>query len=142
MNNRHSHGIFLLVLYLTFAIFTLALTVTAASVYENISSGMEENHSVRTALSYISTKMRQADGVKIENGQIIIAEDDCVSRIYYHDGSLTEYFGEANAEFETEYGDEIISADSFEAKEENGNIHIEIGMNGRVYPLDFAQKVN
>ncbi|MBQ2911813.1 MAG: DUF4860 domain-containing protein, partial [Clostridia bacterium] len=110
MNNRHSHGIFLLVLYLTFAIFTLALTVTAASVYENISSGMEENHSVRTALSYISTKMRQADGVKIENGQITIAEDDCVSRIYYHDGSLTEYFGEANAEFETEYGDEIISA--------------------------------
>ena len=142
MNNRHSHGIFLLVLYLTFAIFTLALTVTAASVYENISSGMEENHSVRTALSYISTKMRQADGVKIENGQIIIDEDDCVSRIYYHDGSLTEYFGEANAEFETEYGDEIISADSFEAREENGNIRIEIGINGRVYPLDFAQKVN
>ena len=142
MNNRHSHGIFLLVLYLTFAIFTLALTVTAASVYENISSGMEENHSVRTALSYISTKMRQADGVKIENGQIIIAEDDCVSRIYYHDGSLTEYFGEADAEFEAEYGDEIISADSFEAREENGNIRIEIGINGRVYPLDFAQKVN
>lgn len=142
MNNRHSHGIFLLVLYLTFAIFTLALTVTAASVYENISSGMEENHSVRTALSYISTKMRQADDVKIENGQITIAEDDCVSRIYYHDGSLTEYFGEADAEFEAEYGDEIITADSFEAKEENGDIYIEIGINGRVYPLDFAQKVN
>lgn len=142
MNNRHSHGIFLLVLYLTFAIFTLALTVTAASVYENISSGMEENHSVRTALSYISTKMRQADDVKIENGQIIIDEDDCVSRIYYHGGSLTEYFGEADAEFEAEYGDVIITADSFEAREENGDIYIEIGINGRVYPLDFAQKVN
>ena len=142
MNNRHSHGIFLLVLYLTFAIFTLALTVTAASVYENISSGMEENHSVRTALSYISTKMRQADDVKIENGQIIIDEDDCVSRIYCHDGSLKEYFGEADAEFEAEYGDVIISADSFEAREENGDICIEIGINGRVYPLDFAQKVN
>ena len=103
---------------------------------------MEENHSVRTALSYISTKMRQADDVKIENGQITIAEDDCVSRIYYHDGSLTEYFGEADAEFEAEYGDEIITADSFEAKEENGDIYIEIGINGRVYPLDFAQKVN
>ena len=92
--NRKSHpqGVFIIALYLVFAIFTLALTAVSASVYENITSGMEENHSVRTALSYISTKMRQADDVTVNNGVLEIAEDDCVSRIYFHNGHITEQY--------------------------------------------------
>ena len=129
--NRKSHpqGVFIIALYLVFAIFTLALTAVSASVYENITSGMEENHSVRTALSYISTKMRQADDITVNNGVLEIAEDDCVSRIYFHNGHITEHYGEG-----------LIPADSFKITEQNGSIYLEIGINNAVYPLIFSQK--
>lgn len=140
MNKKtHSQGVFILVLYLMFAIFTLALTLTASSVYENISTGMEENHSVRTALSYISTKMRQADGITVEKGCLTIAETGGISRIYYHNGAVMEHYGEADMEFEADYGDEILSADSFAVSEEDGTFHVEIGMDGEIYPLIFAK---
>ena len=140
--NRKSHpqGVFIIALYLVFAIFTLALTAVSASVYENITSGMEENHSVRTALSYISTKMRQADDITVNNGVLEIAEEDCISRIYFHNGHITEHFGEADMEFEADYGEGLIPADSFEITEQNGSIYLEIGINNAVYPLIFSQK--
>ena len=141
MNRKgHPQGVFIIALYLVFAIFTLALTAVSASVYENITSGMEENHSVRTALSYISTKMRQADDITVNNGVLEIAEEDCISRIYFHNGYITEHYGEADMEFEADYGEGLIPADSFEITEQNGSIYLEIGINNAVYPLIFSQK--
>ena len=69
-----------------------------------------------------------------------IAEDDCVSRIYFHNGYITEHYGEADMEFEADYGEGLIPADSFEITEQNGSIYLEIGINNAVYPLIFSQK--
>ncbi|MBE6987182.1 MAG: DUF4860 domain-containing protein [Ruminococcaceae bacterium] len=139
MNRNSLQSLFFLTLCLIFALFTLALTATAASVYENIAADMEENHMTRTALSYISTKIRQSDRVSAENGQIITDEDGFISRIYYFNGAIMEYFGEEDAEFQPDYGYEIAAAESLEVTEENHRIYINIGINNRVYPLIFAK---
>lgn len=123
-----------------FAIFVLALTAASASVYENISGGMEDNHSVRTALSYISTKVRQAEEVRVEENALLITDEGGVSMIYFHNGAVMEYYGEADSGFEPSYGDEMVKAESFEAVRQDGCVYVDISVNGKSYPLVFAEK--
>lgn len=123
-----------------FALFVLALTATSASVYENISGGMEQNHNVRTALSYISTKVRQAENIRVEDNVLLIADEGGTSMIYFHEGTIMEYYGEKDDDFEPTYGDEMVKAESFEAESRDGCVYVDITVNGRNHPLVFAEK--
>ena len=132
-------GLFVLVLYLLFALCTMALMVTASSVYENITVSMEQNHSIRTNLSYISTKIRQADRIAITDGRIEAYENGFVSRIYFYDGNICEQYCEAEMEFDAEYGDAITQAESFETSADDKAYYINIGIDGAEYPLIFTK---
>ncbi|MBR4878826.1 MAG: DUF4860 domain-containing protein [Clostridia bacterium] len=132
-------GLFVLVLYLLFALCTMALMVTASSVYENITVSMEQNHSIRTNLSYISTKIRQADSIAITDGRIEAYEKGFVSRIYFYDDNICEQYCEADMEFDAEYGDAITQAESFETSADDKAYYINIGIDGAEYPLIFTK---
>ena len=59
---KHSTDIlFVLVLFLVFTSSALAVILLGARVYQSTSSRMESNYNVRTALAYVSEKIRLND---------------------------------------------------------------------------------
>ena len=73
---KHSTDIlFVLVLFLVFTSSALAVILLGARVYQSTSSRMESNYNVRTALAYVSEKIRQND----ESGAVSLCELDALS---------------------------------------------------------------
>lgn len=59
---KHSTDIlFVLLLFLVFTSSALAVILLGAKVYQNTASRMESNYTVRTALAYVTEKIRHAD---------------------------------------------------------------------------------
>ena len=64
---KHSTDIlFVLLLFLVFTSSALAVILLGAKVYQNTASRMESNYTVRTALAYVTEKIRHADVPKAE----------------------------------------------------------------------------
>lgn len=103
-SSRHSiSSFFTFLLLLVFMLFTLMLTGTGAAIYKNSSAHLEENYTSRTAVSYVTEKIRQHD----QNGCIFLTEveqlpalalsdtiqgEDYITYIYFYDQSLCELF--------------------------------------------------
>ena len=122
---KHSTDIlFVLVLFLVFTSSALAVILLGARVYQSTSSRMESNYNVRTALAYVSEKIRQND----ESGAVSLCELDgipaltlsqrmedtsYITYLYFQDGALKELLTEASREVSSEQGTAIISLKSF-----------------------------
>ena len=122
---KHSTDIlFVLVLFLVFTSSALAVILLGARVYQSTSSRMESNYNVRTALAYVSEKIRQND----ESGAVSLCELDgipaltlsqrmedtsYITYLYFQDGALKELLTEASREVSAEQGTAIISLKSF-----------------------------
>ncbi|MCD8395609.1 MAG: DUF4860 domain-containing protein [Lachnospiraceae bacterium] len=102
---QHStSSLFTFLLLLVFALFALLLAGTGAVVYQNSMASLDENYTSRTAIAYVSEKVRQYDS----EGQISFssvedipalalhsaadASADTVTYIYFYDGSLCELY--------------------------------------------------
>ena len=59
---EHSQSFFVLALYMIFVILALVFLTAGASVYGSVTENMDESYEIRTALSYVSTKVRQSAG--------------------------------------------------------------------------------
>ena len=126
---KHSTDIlFVLVLFLVFTSSALAVILLGARVYQSTSSRMESNYNVRTALAYVSEKIRQND----ESGAVSLCELDgipaltlsqrmedtsYITYLYFQDGALKELLTEASREVSAEQGTAIISLKSFSVRE-------------------------
>ena len=126
---KHSTDIlFVLVLFLVFTSSALAVILLGARVYQSTSSRMESNYNVRTALAYVSEKIRQND----ESGAVSLCELDgipaltlsqrmedtsYITYLYFQDGALKELLTEASREVSSEQGTAIISLKSFSVRE-------------------------
>lgn len=114
----------ILLMYVAFFFCGIFLIVISLQVYENIVIANEENFELRTSLSYVATKIRQADTV----GQTFMEEKDGVNvlvlgeeiegeiyqtYIYYMDGYLYELYGEEDMEYELDYGMEVMEIQDF-----------------------------
>ena len=113
---KHSTDIlFVLVLFLVFTSSALAVILLGARVYQSTSSRMESNYNVRTALAYVSEKIRQND----ESGAVSLCELDgipaltlsqrmgdtsYITYLYFQDGALKELLTEASREVSAEQG--------------------------------------
>lgn len=74
---KHSTDIlFVLLLFLVFTSSALAVILLGAKIYQNTASRMESNYTVRTALAYVTEKIRHAD----ESGTISPGELDGLDR--------------------------------------------------------------
>lgn len=120
-------ALFVITLFLVFAVSLLMLTGTGANVYKNIVSNMDRNYDTRTAFSYISEKLHQADvkgnvSVGTYGGMdaVILSEEiDNVpycTYLYLFDGSLMELFIRKEQYIEPKYGTKIMDLDGFEIK--------------------------
>lgn len=120
-----------------FAVSGMILANLGVIVYKNIAESNLENYELRTSLSYVRTKIRQADEkdcIRIEDGkrgrELVLSEKDETGGltdtvIYFYDGGLYELTHERGAEFEPEDGFMIVAVNGFSVeKAEKGLIKL------------------
>lgn len=119
-----------------FAVSALFLVNIGVQVYKNVVIANNDNFELRTSLSYMATKVRQADCA----GMVEIRDMDGVSvlvlgeenedgafetYLYFWDGYLYEHFMEKGGYFEPGYGMETFEAASFLMEEtQAGQLHL------------------
>ena len=106
-----------------FAVASLFLINIGVQVYKNVVIANNDNFELRTSLSYLATRVRQAD----QTGMVEIREEDGLkilvlgeekedgefeTCLYFWDGFLYEHFMEKGGYFEPGYGMETFEVES------------------------------
>lgn len=120
---------FIMALFGAFAITGLLVVLFGARVYQSTISRMDMNYSSRTALSYVTEKIRAHDftggadaadvGVASYNGQSVLLLNETVNDrsyvtyLYVEDGILREFTAPSEYEFRYDQGTEILPIKEF-----------------------------
>lgn len=134
---RKDHSIDLLFSILLFGIyilFLLLMLLFSAKAYQHAVKGQSENYHLRTAMSYLTVKIRQHDnGKDVFLGELQGTEAICLSDqiegkeyityIYLYDGQLKELFTPAQSQVSLSMGTDIASLDSFIIEETPENFY-------------------
>lgn len=126
--------LFILALFCAFLVSALFIVLFGARIYRSTVADMETNFTSRTALSYITEKMRQHDtvggaSVTFIDGQpvlILNQENDNVNYCTYlfsHDGYLKEITAKESFEFDFSSGQNILALSDFTAKEISDSLY-------------------
>jgi len=134
---RSSHNkvdtVFVLMIFCVFAVSVFLVLMLSGSTYRNIADISSEGRDDRIAMSYIRTKVRNADSA----GSIYVSEfhglsalsleeyfggNTFVTHIYAYDGWIFELFHVAGVEFTPEDGVPIIRADYLSFEEIAGGL--------------------
>ena len=121
--------LFTLVLLVLFALASLALVVTGASVYRNTASSMEENYTTRTALAYVAEKIRQNDVAGALEAQDHVlcltqyGEENACLYIYEYQGWLSELLIWEDQEFRPEEGQRLLEVGAFSVEPQGGSLY-------------------
>ena len=137
--NHSIDSLFTFLLLLIFSLFTLMLAGMGSSIYRNGAAYLDENYTSRTAIAYVSEKVRQHD----EAGNIfmtsvedlpalglrdVIEEQSFLTYVYYYDGALCELFIQENRTPEARLGNRIIELSDFTIEPVPGSESADIGM--------------
>lgn len=146
---------FVLVLFFAFALAVFALSALSAGAYQRTVAGMDSNYQGRTALAYVSNKVRrcQPDMIRLEGDG-----DSCVlmlgekadgemytTAIFAHDGQLLEtedLGGFGDIEPDADFSMPIIALESFSADMEGNLLRLWVTTtDGMVYETAIALRV-
>lgn len=116
------------ILFFVFALSGVLLVTIGLNVYKNIVLANDGNFELRTSLSYVATKIRQNDtlgktSIKEKDGVTVLVMGEEVegevfeTLIYHYDGYLRELYKEKDAEYELNYGFEIMEVEDFAIEE-------------------------
>ena len=116
---------------LTLTMFTLCVLLvllTAADLYRTLVDRGEASYARRTALQYLTTRVRQAETVEtgmLDNCEALIltetVDGECyTTHIYCYEGQLRELYSVPGAKLPPQAGEAILAGDTFSPKlEEN-----------------------
>lgn len=154
--HRHRHVIdlvFPIALFFVFAASALIVITLAANVYGNTTDTLRINDESRTALSYVSEKIRQSDAqggmeiVDVEQTQCLVmsSEYNGVSYstyIYEYGGKLKELFIRNDAPVSLESGMDITEISSLSINKRPGNLYqfVVVDSQGRERDLTLAER--
>ena len=130
-------GLPVLLLFAVFMVLILLVLLTGADVVQKLSARDQASYDGRTAVQYITTKVRQADrtgGVSVCDfagcDALVFAEEyDGVryeTLIYCYDGAIRELFAEAGTEQEPAYGEPVLTAQELEIRDQGPNLQVEL----------------
>lgn len=132
--NGHSMDFtFVLLLVCIFAVCVLISLVLGTKIYTSTNRSIQQTDNQRTALSYITEKLRhcdQAHSVRVEKRQgqqvLVLSESyegtEYETRIYAYEGWLKEIFAKKGLEFDLSAGSNIIEAQSAEFELSRGGL--------------------
>ena len=117
--------IFPVALFFVFAVSSLIVVLLATRIYKSTTEESQEQYTSRTALSYITEKIRQNDETdtvsvgKLDNGDCLILKSqgsDYTTYIYEHDGALKELSVKDGTKPSPTAEELILEVDSFQAE--------------------------
>lgn len=131
--------VFILALFCAFMITALFVVLFGSKIYQRTVSDMDTNFASRTALSYITEKIRSHDyegGVDVAdiseasvNGHSILVlyttseYGDFATYLFVKDGYLKEYTSPKDAEFDYERGTNILEIQEFRVNKMNDSLY-------------------
>lgn len=130
------HTVCVLVVICIFAISALALLNVGIRVYKNITVGNLETFELRTSLSFVATRIRQADEagnihIDVKDGtNVLVLEEEANGEwyetdLYHSNGILYELYHPKGEDYEISYGMEVMKIDSFSFyMDDNGRIRL------------------
>lgn len=135
IRKNHLEGFIVLLLTGVFAVCLMVVLLTGANTYQRLTERGKESYDRRTCVQYIATKVRQndsADGVYTEHfgdGDALVLEENIngrtyLTRVYMHDGYLTELFSEKSAELSPRDGERIMKINAFNITHDGGMLKI------------------
>ena len=136
-NNRKADSLLALLLFGVFAVCILAVLLTGADAYRRLSQRDRESYDSRTAVQYLSTRVRQADRLGgVEAGSfegcpalILPEEIDGVryeTRVYCYDGYLRELFAAADGGFLPSDGEKVLPAEALRVSAGEAALYLEL----------------
>lgn len=137
MKKNHLSGVLVLLVFAVFGVSVLLVLLTGADVVQTLSERDRQSYDRRTALQYITTRVRQADErgmVSVRNEEetdvLVLGEDIEGYRyetlVYCYDGYLRELFVEAGLEMDLEFGELILPVQALSLAHEG--THIRAGL--------------
>lgn len=118
-------SLYTFLLLLVFLLFSLLLAGTGSAVYQKGADSLEENYTSRTALSYLTEKLRQHDS----SGELFFSkvdtlpaltlrdrqgDDRFLTYIYYYEGALRELFTREGNTVTPDMGSAIVGISGFD----------------------------
>ena len=144
-------GAFVFLLLGIFAVFSTVMVLMGAKAYRGTVERSDANNTARIASSYIRSMLRsddEEDVLTIEEidgiGMITMVNnyggDSYITRLYVYNGSLREYFADAEMEFDPEWGEKVCEAESMQAEFKDGLLSVKITANGVESEVLYAPK--
>ena len=124
--------LFILALFGAFAITALFVVLFGARIYESIVNNMNSNYEKRTAMSYVTEKIRShdyTDGTNVdETGSILklyqtSGDKKYVTYLFVADGYLKEFIADEDYDFDYKAGTRILAIKDFSVKKENDSLY-------------------
>lgn len=126
-----------LALFCVFALLALSVLLFGARAYKSVAERMDDNYLYRTAMSYISNKVRQHDAAGAVtlselNGipALALAAGDAGGKyqtlIYYSNGAIRELFAAKGVSIDPDSGSEIVSAEGISFETSAGGLTVTI----------------
>ena len=129
-----SDVLFVLILFLVFTGCALTIVLLGARVYESTAVRLEDNYTARTAMAYVSEKLRhfdvkdsitlqEADGISV----LVLSEEiegiPYHTRLYFKDGMLCELFTKASSPVSFDGGTPLVELKNFTMKETDAGFY-------------------
>lgn len=151
---RHSgRSVGVLATLLLFGVFTLsaaALTVVGAQVYQSILEDTQQNNNQRASSAYLMNRLRSAGGsvtIQQKDGgnSILVMEEKIggeryLTRVYLHEGYLTESFLPASLAFDPDGGEQIVEATAFQIEQEGNLFRCQVACGGETYTFSVKSR--
>lgn len=137
MRKTHSKitAFFALFTLLVFALCILLVLLTGATVYRDLVDHAAESHTHRTALGYLTSRVRQADSVTVSDFQgcdallleETVSNETYITRIYCWDGWLRELYSSADSELAPEDGEPLLETEVLACAQEDNFLALTLG---------------
>lgn len=117
--------VFVTVLFCVFALCSFFLILIGAKVYRSSADSMDQAYETRTALTYVSTKLRHGDAAgaiqlyPLENGQSALRlaldadGETYYTYLYFYEGELCEALLSESQPFDPKLGEAIVALRDF-----------------------------
>lgn len=145
--------VFILALFCAFMITALFVVLFGSKIYQRTVSDMDRNYASRTALSYITEKVRShdytggadvadIDDVSVNGHSILILYTESeygsyATYLFVKDGYLKEYTAPREDEFDDARGTDILPIKEFAVNKENDSLYSFHVVDGNDDAMDF-----
>lgn len=130
-------GLMALVLFGLFAVCILSVILTGAGVYRKLTERDQVTYEKRTAVQYLTTKVRQADTAgwisaeEFEGLEALVISEDIGGTvyktwIYCYDGYIRELFAAADSQMTLDTGEKVMEARGLQVQVDGADVYAEL----------------